>query len=64
MLRRGCRFWLIVREGVVVVDCVMFVVVMLVVLVVECLVLLGEEMDNLCVLKLFFLGTAVHLNRA
>ena len=53
MLRRGCRFWLCVREGVVVVDCVMFVDVMIVVLVVECVVLLGEEMDNSGVFYLF-----------
>ena len=31
---------------------------------VECVVWLGEEMDQLWVLKLFFLGTAVHLNWA
>ena len=35
------------REGVVVVDCVIIVVVMLVVLVVECVVLMGKRMDNL-----------------
>ena len=52
------------REGVVVVECVMIVVVMLVVLVVGCVVLLGEEMDNSGVFYLFFLGTAVFLNWA
>ena len=64
MLRGGCRFWLSVREDVVVVDCVMIVVVMIVVLVVGCVVLWVEKRGKLGVFSRFFLGTAVYLKGA